>query len=153
LMPPNQSEPLTADCHLQQDYKVKVVLSPTSNGNILIGRSEESKGYDTSLNQFAVKAIISRTIRFFPLLSNISCIRVFTGLRPGTSDDFPIVDRLSHPEGIVLATGHGDKGVNLAPITGKIVSELIIGGKTEMAINPYKFNRFKGREQTVKTSN
>ena len=150
---PNQSELLTGDCHPQHDYKVRIVLSPTSNGNILVGRSEESKGYDTSLNQFAVEAIIRRTIHFFPLLSNISCIRVFTGLRPGTSDNLPIVDRLSHPEGIVLATGHGDKGINLAPITGKIVSDLIIRGKTEIMINPYKFNRFKRREQTIKTYN
>jgi sarcosine oxidase subunit beta len=153
LMIPNQSEPLTGGCNLQQDFKVRIVLSPTLNGNILVGRSEESKGYDTSLNQFAVEAIIRRTIRFFPLLSNISCIRVFTGLRPGTSDNFPIVDRLSQPEGIVLATGHGDKGVNLAPITGKIVTDLIIRDKTEITINPYKFNRFKGREQNAKTSN
>lgn len=142
------SDPLPACSHLQREFKVRFVFSPTPNGNLLIGRSEESSGYITSFHYHAAKAIIQRAIRFFPFLNNINCIRIFTGLRPTTPDDFPIVDRLDHPKGIVLATGHGDKGVNLAPITGKIVSDLIIKGGTETPIHALRFARFVENERS-----
>ena len=77
------------------------------------------------------------------------CIRIFTGLRPTTPDDFPIVERLDHPKGIVLATGHGDKGVNLSPITGRIVSDLIVKGETKTPIHAFRFARFTENEGSL----
>lgn len=146
----NRSDALNDYSHLQRKFKVRFVLSPTPSGNLIIGRSEESSGYNTSFSHQAAKAIIQRAIRFFPFLCNINCIRVFTGLRPATPDSFPIVDRLVHPEGIILATGHGDKGVNLAPITGMIISDLIIKGGTETPIYPLRFARFAEIERSVR---
>jgi sarcosine oxidase subunit beta len=115
-------QPSTVYSHLQQKFNVRMAFSPTPPGNVLIGRSEEFAGYDTSVNY--------------------QTIRMYAGLRPSTPDDFPIVDRLHNPGGLVLATGHGDRGMNLGPITGKIVSELIVKGRTETPIHPFRFARF-----------
>jgi sarcosine oxidase subunit beta len=135
-------QPSTVYSHLQQKFNVRMAFSPTPPGNVLIGRSEEFAGYDTSVNYQTVRAILQRAIRFFPFLRDIHCIRMYAGLRPSTPDDFPIVDRLHNPGGLVLATGHGDRGMNLGPITGKIVSELIVKGRTETPIHPFRFARF-----------
>lgn len=136
----NQESTLSSDQH--REFNVRMLFSPTTSGNILIGRSEESAGYDNSVNYRVIRALAQRAIRFFPFLRDLHCIRAYAGLRPCTPDDFPIIDRLDNPEGIILATGHGDKGVNLAPMTGKIVSELIIHGVASTSLRPFRFARF-----------
>jgi glycine/D-amino acid oxidase-like deaminating enzyme len=136
----DQGSTLSSDQN--REFNVRMVFSPTPSGNILIGRSEESAGYDNSVNYRVIRAVARRAIRFFPCLRDLHCIRTYAGLRPCTPDDFPIIDRLDSPEGIILATGHGDKGINLAPMTGKIVSELIIHGVASDSIQPFRFARF-----------
>jgi sarcosine oxidase subunit beta len=132
----------TVSSNLHREFGVRMVFSQTPAGNILIGRSEESAGYNNSVNYRAIRAITQRAIRFFPFLKDLHCIRTYAGLRPSTPDDFPIIDRLNNPGGIILATGHGDKGINLAPMTGKIVSELIVNGVANIPIQPFRLARF-----------
>ena len=37
-------------------------------------------------------------------------------------------------EGVWLATGHGTKGIHLAPATGKLVADLITRGATDLDV-------------------
>jgi glycine oxidase len=48
------------------------------------------------------------------------------GLRPGTSDNLPLVGP-GALEGLVLATGHYRNGVLLAPLTADLVAEILSG--------------------------
>ena len=51
-------------------------------------------------------------------------------LEPYTPDGLPIIGYVDEVEGFFIAAGHEGDGICLSPVTGKIVSELIIDGKT-----------------------
>jgi glycine oxidase len=42
---------------------------------------------------------------------------------------------------VVIATGHHRNGIVLAPITGKLVSELITTGQTSLSLDPFTLPR------------
>ena len=66
----------------------------------------------------------------------------WAGLRPGSPDDLPTIGRLPEKDNVYLATGHFRNGILLAPITGKLISQLIVEGRTDMPLEPFSPARF-----------
>jgi D-amino-acid dehydrogenase len=61
------------------------------------------------------------------------------GLRPCTPDGLPVVGTHSAAPGVVFATGHAMLGVTLAPLTGRLVAELVAGTVSQPALSPERF--------------
>jgi glycine/D-amino acid oxidase-like deaminating enzyme len=121
---------------------VGLSLSQTKNGNILIGGCREFVGYDKSNTHEALKTILKHATRLVPVLKQIHIIRTFAGLRPYTPDGLPILGPVDGIEGFFMAAGHEGDGIALAPITGKIVADIIVDGKTFMDISKLSIDRF-----------
>ncbi|MCK4682813.1 FAD-binding oxidoreductase, partial [Candidatus Bipolaricaulota bacterium] len=83
-----------------------------------------------------------RALRFFPTIRDIHIIRSYAGLRPHTPDHLPIVSPVPAVPGLYIAAGHEGDGIGLAPITGKLMSEMITGEPTSIATEPLKLDRF-----------
>ena len=69
-------------------------------------------------------------------------VEEWTGLRPMTYDDLPVIDRAGRFQNLFLATGHGMLGVTTAPATGKLVAELICGQPPHIDPSPFSVGRF-----------
>lgn len=111
-------------------------------GNWIIGCSHEPS-FDKEVTRQTIGFMARRAIEFMPILKHVNCIRTFAGLRPRCyEDDLPILGRVDSPSGFVIATGHLGAGVALAPITGKLIAELIIKNKTSLSIDNFAFSRF-----------
>jgi sarcosine oxidase subunit beta len=108
----------------------------------LIGSSREFVGFDTRSNLHVLKLMAKRALRFFPAIKNINVIRSYVGLRPWTPDHLSIVSPVSSVPGLYIAAGHEGDGIGLAPITGKVVSEMIVGKPTTVPIEPLRLDRF-----------
>jgi D-amino-acid dehydrogenase len=67
---------------------------------------------------------------------------VWTGLRPCTPDGLPVIGRPASLPGLVLATGHAMKGLSLAPVTGRLVGELVAGEPPSHDLAPLGPDRF-----------
>ena len=67
----------------------------------------------------------------------------WTGLRPMTYDDLPVIDRAGRFQNLFLATGHGMLGVTTAPATGKLAAELICGNPPHIDPEPFSPRRFR----------
>jgi D-amino-acid dehydrogenase len=61
------------------------------------------------------------------------------GLRPCTPDGLPVIGTHSAAPGFVFATGHAMLGVTLAPLTGRLVAELVAGKVSQAALSPQRF--------------
>jgi D-amino-acid dehydrogenase len=64
------------------------------------------------------------------------------GLRPLTSDGFPVLGRVPGVEHIYLATGHGPSGLLLGPYSGKIVADQMLGHEVTTDISAFEITRF-----------
>lgn len=103
-------------------------LYPTLNNNMLIGGTRQmSDDLDRTVPLNQLSQIARRASRLLPALNSVSIIRTWIGLRPATPDGLPIIGYIPEIQGMLLATGHCGDGVTLAPLTGEIVENLVLG--------------------------
>ncbi len=107
-------------------HGVRAIVQPRGDGTCVIGSSREFKGMDNTVDADLVERIWQRAARFVPALATKRPARVTVGFRPYTPLGRPIVG-WAGPDGFLVTTGHEGQGVTLAPITGKLVSDLIAG--------------------------
>ena len=117
-------------------------LDPTANGNILIGSTREFAGFNKSVTYKEMCKIAQDNVKIVPRLKNICIIRAFAGLRPYTTDGLPILGEVKRIKGFIIAAGHEGDGVALSPITGELISEIILEGKTHIPIDDFRLERF-----------
>ena len=87
--------------------------------------------------------MLKRAIEFFPAIKDLNFIRAFAGLRPYTPDGLPLIGEVDKLKGFYMAAGHEGDGIALAPITGKLLAELITYGKPSYNIDDFNPNRFE----------
>ena len=69
-------------------------------------------------------------------------LEIWRGLRPCSPDGLPIVGRAAPAENVVVATGHGMLGLTLAPVTGRLVGEIVTGEEPSRELEPLRPDRF-----------
>jgi glycine/D-amino acid oxidase-like deaminating enzyme len=107
----------------------------------LLGATKEKAGEDVSVTVNMLSDIARQAMSIIPALQKARAIRFAAGLRPMTPDTRPIYQKIDGVCDFYIAVGHS--GITLAPITGKIFSELIPKGETDILINKYKLERFQ----------
>ena len=113
------------------------------NENYSIGGSHEYSGFDSSINPRVVKYISQHCIKIVPELRNLNIIRIFTGFRPYCYiDGEPIFSKVDNIDGFLIATGTNGIGLNLGPMAGKIMSELVLEKRLSLDIEKYSYSRF-----------
>lgn len=125
-----------------EKFGVAMVVEPTEAGNYLIGSSRQFCGFDVKTNARVVKALAQRAMRFFPEIQNMSIIRTYAGLRPYTKDQRAIISE-TDLKGFYVAAGHEGGGITQSLITGKLMSEILLGQKTCIDPVPFSLSRFQ----------
>ncbi|TDQ35445.1 NAD(P)/FAD-dependent oxidoreductase [Aureibacillus halotolerans] len=127
-------------------YGAALVFEPTASQNFLLGSSREFVGFDNTVNWHAVRAIARRCIRFYPVLRDMSLLRVYFGFRPWVADHLPIISEVAAYPGYYIAAGHEGDGIGLAPITGKVIAEMIHQKTPSIEVEQLRNDRFSQRE-------
>jgi glycine oxidase len=65
----------------------------------------------------------------------------WAGLRPGTPDKLPILGD-TRLKNYFVATGHYRNGILLAPITAKIMADIISGDRPQFDLSKFVLSRF-----------
>lgn len=93
-------------------------------------------------------AISQLVIDFFPALKDIHVIRMWSGLIAQMSDGLPVLGFAQEVPGFVFATGFSGHGFGLAPVIGRLISELIMDCTTSIPISDFCYGRFsRGSDQ------
>ncbi|MCD8919968.1 NAD(P)/FAD-dependent oxidoreductase [Staphylococcus gallinarum] len=131
---------------LVEKNNIAFTIEPTEASNYLVGGHRDFSGYGTDTNHEVMKGIAERANRFLPILKNVNCIRAYAGVRPWVVDHLPIVSEVDEVPGYFIASGHEGDGISMAPITGKMMTELISRQDTEFNIDRLKFSRYKNKK-------
>ena len=112
------------------DEAQKIVISRLGNRLRAAGTAELT-GYDTTVSSVRCAAIARRVRELFPGLGSVTAYDSWTGLRPATPDNVPIIGgtRLSN---LFLNTGHGTLGWTLACGSGRALADLMCGRRPEV---------------------
>ncbi len=122
-------------------YEKNIVATPWKTGYRLGGTMEFS-GFSDTLNKKRLARLISGAKQYLNPGAGHPVIEEWTGLRPMTYDDLPIIDRSPFQDNLFIATGHGMLGLTLATGTGKSVSDMICKGKSQIDLSPFSLDRF-----------
>jgi D-amino-acid dehydrogenase len=71
-------------------------------------------------------------------------ISVWMGHRPSLPDSLPVLGPSPASPDVIYAFGHGHVGMTAAPMTGKIVADLVAGRPAPIDIAPFASGRFGG---------
>ncbi len=81
--------------------------------------------------------------QLFPALENIRVQRTWAGMIDATPDAVPVIGEVEQPRGLIFATGFSGHGFALGPIAGKLVSEIILDGKSSIDLHKMRHSRFR----------
>ncbi|MBM2811427.1 MAG: thiO [Chloroflexi bacterium] len=132
-----------------------IYLVPRVDGTVVVGATIERVGYDRALTASALAWLLGSIPSLVPSLRDARFDRAWTGLRPATPDELPIVGRAPGWENVTLATGHYRSGIMLAPITAALVTRLILDGERDPlldALDPARFSHGGGARQSSETA-
>jgi glycine oxidase len=115
----------------------ELVLIPRPHGPLLVGTTLEDVGFDARVTLSGLSQILARASRVVPGLGDLPLVRTWAGLRPGTPDHLPYLGPVPGWEGLYAATGHGRKGIILAPITGELIARLILEDAVDPRLLPF----------------
>jgi len=132
----------TTDCYLAQK----------KHGEIIIGSTTEEVGFDAGVTPLAMKELSAGAVRALPFLAQARVKRVWSGFRPGTPDELPILGPVDGFAGYLNACGHFRTGILTSPLTGLLIAELLGGETLSFPIDPFLFARFSSVDAGVDQS-
>ncbi len=121
----------------------QIYMAPKSDGRLIVGATVEERGFDETITAGGVYALLEGARRAFPAIEEMAIDAIWTGFRPSSIDDAPILGATPVP-GLVLATGHHRNGYLLAPVTAFAIESLIADGALPAVAQPFRHDRFGG---------
>ena len=111
------------------DDEFKLVFSrytSATGDRLRIAGTAELNGYDRDLNAVRCEAIVRRVEALFPGAGDASGAQFWTGLRPATPSNVPLIGATRLPN-MFLNTGHGTLGWTHACGSGKSIARIVSG--------------------------
>jgi sarcosine oxidase, subunit beta len=108
---------------------------PESLGFLLAWNDpEETPGFKTDFEPAFIEKVLTRAAARVPCFENLAVNpkRAWAGMYEMTPDHHPILGPVTELSGFFLANGFSGHGVMHAPATGKILSDLILRGKSDL---------------------
>jgi glycine oxidase len=124
----------------------QVHLAPKAGGSLLVGATVEESGFDPAVTAGAVFALLEGARRALPSIEDMEIAAVWTGFRPTSDDDAPILGATGIA-GLVLATGHHRNGILLAPVSAQAIHDLVTTGEMTGAAARFGLERFAPTNQ------
>lgn len=112
------------------DDEHKLVFSRLGD-RLRIAGTAELNGYDRDLNRVRCEAIVRRVEELFPGAGDTSRAQFWTGLRPATPSNLPLIGR-TRLGNLFLNTGHGTLGWTHSCGSGKSIARIVSGLKPEV---------------------
>lgn len=125
----------------------KLSFKQLHNGTLLIGGAHlanlEYERQKTELNVELLKTSARTVTALFPQLKSVQVVRSWAGIEGFMPDNIPVIGPSLQAEGVYHAFGFSAHGFQLSPVIGRILSELILDGKTDLPIEPFSIRRFQ----------
>jgi glycine/D-amino acid oxidase-like deaminating enzyme len=114
-----------------------------AEGNSYYKGPLDPDGYPTRPSDAYVEDVALRLERSMPRLGHGSVRGGWAGLLEGTPDFHPVLGAAPGIEGFLLCCGFSGHGFKEAPVTGRLIAELILDGRASLDIAPLAYDRFR----------
>lgn len=118
-----------------------VMATPFKSGFRIEGLLSFS-GFDSTVEQKRYNDLRSASAEYLKTPLGDQLEEEWSGLRPMSCDDMPIIDRSPQHKNLFIATGHSMLGITMAPVTGKLISDILTNQSLDIDPSFFKVSRF-----------
>lgn len=118
----------------------KFVSTPMAAGLRLAG-TVEFAGLDAPPNYARADMLLGQAKRLFPGLEGKVAAR-WMGNRPSLPDSLPVIGASPRYRGLYHAFGHAHTGLTAAPMTARLIADLVAGRPPALDLSPFRVDRF-----------
>ncbi len=118
----------------------EIYLVPRGEDRIVVGATVEQAGFDRTITTGATDTLLAAAAALWPPIRTGAVTDCWTGLRPSTPDNLPVIDCVA--SGVWIATGHFRNGILLAPGTARVLAQSILGQPPSVDLAPFSAARF-----------
>ena len=111
-------------------------LVPRADGELVVGATQEERD-DRDVTAGAVHDLLRDATTAVPAVSELIFAEASAGLRPGTSDNGPILGPVAATGRLIIAAGHYRNGILLSAVTADAVAALLDGKDPHAAWTPF----------------
>ena len=130
------------------DFVNDLYMKPEGDG-ILVGEIE-TPGLPVDLENFVetidydtIPKLANKLLHRFPAMSTAASRGGYAGPYDVSPDGHPILDQIPGYDGLYCAVGFSGHGFRFSPVTGRLMAEYIMDGKTKgIDIREFRFSRF-----------
>ena len=97
-----------------------------ADGRILVGATVEDVGFEKTVTDEAVSELTTSAAEILPETANLDIVEKWSGLRPRSTDELPIIGYVAGIDNLFIASGHYRNGILLAPLTAKMIAEKVV---------------------------
>ena len=115
-------------------------LVPRADGSVLVGSTMEMVGFDKNVTAEGLSKLLAAAIQLTPQLASAPVTSTWAGLRPWTDDQLPFLGE-GAKAGLLLATGHFRNGILLAPITARLLGQVVRRERPTVDLKPFRYRR------------
>lgn len=109
-------------------------------GRLRVAGTVELGGLTAPPSPHRIARLVEGARAIFPDLGEPT--RHWMGFRPSLPDSLPVIAPSGGGADVIHAFGHGHIGLTLAPVTARIVADLVAGRAAELDLAPYAATRF-----------
>ncbi|MBA2340546.1 MAG: glycine oxidase ThiO [Pyrinomonadaceae bacterium] len=102
-------------------------IVPRRDRRLLAGATVERVGFDKSVTEAGKRFVLRNAQEIAPSLRRLPLIDSWAGLRPRGESAWPVLGATSDVDNLFYAVGHFRNGILLAPLTARIIADMITG--------------------------
>ncbi len=127
-------------------FKDGIYFSQQKEGQIVGGIPipGERSGYKTMPTLAFLRHMAKTLTRYAPRLAHVNMLRHWTGFYDVTPDARPILGPVKAVDGFLQCNGFSGHGFMISPMVTKLLSDLIVDGKSSEVLENLTLDRFRG---------
>ncbi|EYE87867.1 FAD-dependent oxidoreductase [Fervidicella metallireducens AeB] len=135
-------------------FSLNIYCQQTPHGSFIMGRGDANEPKDFNINSSwsFLEEMAKTCCELLPPLRKLNIVRQWAGLYEITPDRQPIYCESSEVKGFFIACGFSGHGFMFAPVTGVVMSEIILGEPTSLPVEKLHKDRFLRGEEVYEPS-
>jgi len=134
-------------------FQIGIYVQQVPHGSFVMGIGEkEEPSHDISSTWQFLEHITHELLNILPIMAKVRVVRQWAGSYNKTPDAAPILGEHPQVKGFFQAVGFSGHGFMLAPMTGRVMAQLIAGKEPEIDVSPLSVERFERGELIIEPS-
>lgn len=112
-------------------------VRPRPDGTTMVAATEEEAGFDRRVTGDGVAWLLDLARTLCPMLLQGEVAETWTGLRPGSETNDPLIGPVPGLDGLWVSAGHFRTGAKEAPATALLVAEALVTGEVSPTLQAF----------------